>query len=141
MINWYVDDGGCGRGEDYDLDDDAILEDAEKDLDFLYDLMEEYPTMVIELSSHTDAQGKSRYNQDLSQRRAESASRYLTERGISKKRIKPVGYGEKRIINHCKNNVKCTDDEHRQNRRTEFKIIDGPQTIEITRTVKKAVEK
>jgi len=125
----------------YDLDDDSILEDAEEDLDFLTDLMNEYPTMVIELSSHTDSQGKAAYNEDLSQRRAESARKYLTQNGIDKKRIKPVGYGEKRILNHCKNRVPCTDDEHRQNRRTEFKIIAGPQSIEITRTVKKEPKK
>lgn len=125
----------------YDFDDDAILEDAEKDLDFLYDLMKEYPTMVIELSSHTDAQGKARYNESLSQRRADSAKNYLLKKGIDKNRIKPVGYGEKRILNHCKNNVPCSDEEHRVNRRTEFKIIDGPQSIQITRTVKKQVQK
>jgi peptidoglycan-associated lipoprotein len=125
----------------YDLDDDAILQDAEKDLDFLTDLMDEYPTMVIELASHTDSQGKAAYNEDLSQRRAESAVRYLTDNGIDKKRMKPVGYGEKRILNHCKNRVPCSDDEHRQNRRTEFKIIAGPQSIEITRTVKKEPKK
>ncbi|MDB4438927.1 OmpA family protein [bacterium] len=125
----------------YDLDDDAILQDAEKDLDFLTDLMDEYPTMIIELASHTDSQGKAAYNEDLSQRRAESAVRYLTKSGIDKKRMKPVGYGEKRILNHCKNRVPCSDDEHRENRRTEFKIIAGPQSIEITRTVKKELKK
>ncbi len=120
----------------YDFDDDKILADAEDDLEFLFDLMEEYPTMVIELSSHTDAQGASRYNLELSQRRAESAKRWLEKRGIDKKRIVPVGYGEKVILNKCKNRVPCTDDEHRFNRRTEFKIIEGPKSIEITREVK-----
>ena len=123
----------------YDLDDDKILLDAEKDLNVLYDLLNKYPDMVIELSSHTDAQGRSSYNEGLSQRRAESAKRWLVERGVSKKRIKPVGYGETYIINHCKNGVKCSDDEHRQNRRTEFKILEGPQTIEITKQVTKPI--
>ena len=112
----------------YDLDDDKILQDAEKDLNVLYDLLNKYPDMVIELTSHTDSQGRSSYNEGLSQRRAESARSWLIDRGVNKKRIKPVGYGETVIINHCKNGVKCSDDEHRQNRRTEFKIIAGPQT-------------
>jgi len=120
----------------YDFDDDKILPEAEDDLEFLYDLMEEYPDLVIELSSHTDAQGGARYNLDLSQRRAESAKTWLLERGVEQDRIKAVGYGERVILNKCKNNVPCTDDEHRFNRRTEFKIIEGPQTIEITREVK-----
>ncbi|MBT8232370.1 MAG: OmpA family protein [Saprospiraceae bacterium] len=125
----------------YDFDDDAILEDAEKDLTFLYDLMNEYPTLVIELSSHTDSQGPARYNEDLSQRRANSARQWLLNQGIKKNRIEAVGYGEKRILNQCKNRVPCTDDEHRVNRRTEFKIIGGPKSIEITRTVTKPANK
>jgi peptidoglycan-associated lipoprotein len=119
----------------YDLDDDKILPESEPDLYKLFDLLNKYPDMVIELSSHTDSQGRSSYNEDLSQRRAESATRWLLDKGVSKKRIKPVGYGENVIINHCKNGVKCSDEEHRQNRRTEFKIIAGPQTIEITKEV------
>lgn len=119
----------------YDFDDDKILPDAEDDLEFLFDLMEEYPDLVIELSSHTDSQGDNRYNIDLSQRRAESAKSWLVERGVDEDRIKPVGYGERVILNKCKNRVPCTDEEHRFNRRTEFKIIEGPQTIEITREI------
>ena len=115
----------------YDFDDDKILEDSEPDLEFLYGLMEEYSDMVIELSSHTDSQGAARYNEDLSQRRANSAKKWLEKRGVDKKRIKAIGYGEKVILNKCKNRVPCTDDEHRFNRRTEFKIIEGPQSIEI----------
>lgn len=121
----------------YDFDDDKILLDAERDLTVLYDLMIKYPDMVIELSSHTDSQGLSRYNQDLSQRRAESARNWLLNKGIDKDRIKPVGYGEEFIINRCVDGVRCDDDEHRFNRRTEFKIIDGPKTIEIKRDVLK----
>ncbi len=121
----------------YDFDDDKILPDAEQDLTLLYDLMNQYPDMVIELSSHTDSQGDRPYNRKLSQRRADSAKRWLTKKGIADKRIKPVGYGEKVILNHCKDKVKCTDDEHRFNRRTEFKIIAGPTTIEIKRPAKK----
>lgn len=120
----------------YDFDDYKILPEAEDDLEFLYDLMEEYPDMVIELSSHTDSRGAARYNLELSQKRAESARTWLIKRGIDKDRIKAVGYGEQQILNKCENRVPCTEEEHRFNRRTEFKIIEGPQSIEITREVK-----
>ena len=118
----------------YDLDDATILSDAEKDLSFIQELMIKYPDMVIELSSHTDAQGTGGYNRKLSQRRAESARNWLTERGIAPERIVAVGYGESQIRNQCVNGVKCTDDEHRYNRRTEFKITAGPTSIEIKKT-------
>ena len=119
----------------YDLDDDKILLDAEQDLEVILDLMDEYPTMVIELSSHTDAQGTDGYNQRLSQRRAQSAVDWLIGNGVNPDRMQAVGYGETQILNRCVNGVKCTDDQHRFNRRTEFKIIAGPTSIEIKQEV------
>jgi outer membrane protein OmpA-like peptidoglycan-associated protein len=115
----------------YDYDDDKILPDAEQDLSLILELMNEYGDMVIELSSHTDARGEDDYNVDLSQRRANSAKSWLLEKGVLEERINPVGYGEKVILNQCTNGVTCTDDEHRYNRRTEFKIISGPTSIKI----------
>ncbi|MBC7884799.1 MAG: OmpA family protein [Saprospiraceae bacterium] len=118
----------------YDLDDDKILPAAEKDLTYLQELMEQYADMVIELSSHTDSRGLSPYNQKLSQRRAESAKRWLVSEGINTDRIKTVGYGEKVLLNKCKDGAKCSEEEHQLNRRTEFKIIAGPQTIEVKKS-------
>lgn len=117
----------------YDFDDDKILPSAEPDLQRLLELLNTYSDMVIELSSHTDSQGNDDYNQRLSLRRAESAKNWLVSRGIKSSRIKAVGYGEEQILNDCVNGVDCTDEEHRFNRRTEFKIIEGPTSI----TVKK----
>lgn len=119
----------------YDLDDAKILKDAEQDLSGLLDLLKEYPSMVIELSSHTDAQGDDDYNKRLSQRRANSAKNWIVARGIEPSRIKAIGYGESKILNRCKNGVRCTDDEHRFNRRTEFKILEGPDSIVIKKEI------
>src|SRR5690625_6420977 len=94
--------------------------EAEKDLDYLYELLTRFPDMVIELSSHTDSRGNDAYNLDLSQRRANAAKEYLVDRGIDSDRIVAVGYGEKRILNHCTNGVNCTEEEHQINRRTEL---------------------
>jgi outer membrane protein OmpA-like peptidoglycan-associated protein len=98
--------------------------------------MMQYPDMRIELSSHTDSQGSDEYNERLSQRRADNAKSWMVARGIAPERITAVGYGEKFILNHCKNGVKCTDEEHRYNRRTEFKILSGPTSITIEEEVK-----
>lgn len=119
----------------YDYDDDKILPDAEKDLRTLLDLMTQYGNMVIELSSHTDSRGDDDYNLKLSERRANSARRWLIAKGIEGKRIKPKGYGETKILNHCSNGEECSDEEHRFNRRTEFKIIEGPTSIEVKKEV------
>jgi len=115
----------------YTLNSAKILPAAEGDLAYIQELMLKYPTMVIELSSHTDSQGLTRSNQDLSQRRSNSAKKWLTDRGIASERIQAVGYGEEFILNRCVNGVRCSDEEHQFNRRTEFKIISGPTTIEI----------
>lgn len=119
----------------YNFDDDKILPDAAKDLSVLVDLMSKYPDMVIELSSHTDSRGDDDYNQKLSERRANSARRWMMGKGIDGKRIKAKGYGELKILNGCTNGEECTDDEHRFNRRTEFKILEGPTTIEVKKEV------
>lgn len=117
----------------YDFDDHQIKMEAEKDLDYLYGLLTRFPDMVIELSSHTDSRGNDAYNLDLSQRRANAAKEYLVNRGIDSDRIVAVGYGEKRILNHCTNGVNCTEEEHQINRRTEFEILEGPTSIPIQR--------
>ena len=67
----------------YDFDDDKILKDAEKDLSAILDLMSKYPNMVIELGSHTDSRGDDTYNLKLSERRANSARRWLVNKGVS----------------------------------------------------------
>ncbi len=108
----------------YDFDKHNIRPDAAKELDKLIDLMNEYPNMKIELSSHTDSRGNDNYNMRLSQRRAESAVEYIIKGGISRDRITAKGYGESKLINECGNNVPCSEAKHQENRRTEVLIIE-----------------
>ena len=106
----------------YDFDKSNIRKDAALELDKLVQIMEENPTIWIELGSHTDSRGGDRYNQQLSQRRAESAVAYIISRGINRNRITAKGYGESEPVNNCKNGVDCSEEQHQLNRRTEFKI-------------------
>jgi peptidoglycan-associated lipoprotein len=121
----------------YDLDKADIRKDAEPDLQFLTGLLQQYPDMKIELSSHTDARGRDEYNQNLSQRRAESARAWIIAKGIKADRIVPKGYGETQLLNGCGNGVECGEEEHQLNRRTEFKIIAGPTEITIQKVEKR----
>ena len=107
----------------YDYNKADIRPDAAAELDKLVDLMNRYPVMTIELGSHTDARGNDGKNQKLSDDRAKNAVKYIVGKGIDSKRIKAKGYGEKKILNKCANNVECTDAEHEQNRRTEITIL------------------
>lgn len=141
----------------YAFDDDKILPAAEPDLNFVLEIMNEYPDMVIELSSHTDSRGNDAYNRELSQRRAESARNWLLARGVERKRIQAVGYGEtvpKTVTANITQEYPflkagdvliesfiealATEEEkegaHQVNRRTEFKIVSGPTSIKIEET-------
>ena len=62
------------------------------------------------------------YNMDLSQKRAATVVEYMISKGISANRLLAKGYGENEVINRCKNAVDCSDAEHKQNRRTVFKV-------------------
>lgn len=107
----------------YDLDKWAIRPDAAVELDRLAQLMSDNPKLMIELSSHTDSRAGDQYNLVLSDKRAKAAVEYIISKGIDAKRMKWKGYGESRLINHCENNIVCTEEEHQKNRRTEFKAI------------------
>jgi peptidoglycan-associated lipoprotein len=120
----------------YDYDKWNIRPDAEPDLQYLTDILLKYPDMKIELSSHTDSRGKDEYNQDLSQKRAQSATDWIVAKGVSKDRIVAKGYGESKLVNGCSNGVECSEDDHQLNRRTEFKIISGPTFI-VTERIEK----
>ncbi|MCW3077177.1 MAG: hypothetical protein JWO32_1786 [Bacteroidetes bacterium] len=84
------------------------------------------PKLMIELSSHTDSKSSDEFNLALSKKRAQFAVDYMTAKGINKKRLKAVGYGETKLLNKCVNGVECSDEEHKINRRTEFKISEQP---------------
>ena len=93
-------------------------------MDKVIQIMKGNPALDIEVSSHTDAQGDDKNNLVLSEKRAKFAVDYMIAKGIDKKRLKAVGFGETKLINKCGNNVPCTEEEHAKNRRTEFKIVD-----------------
>jgi len=107
----------------YDFDQSNIRPDAALILDNVVNIMNQNPSLRIELSSHTDSRGKDEYNLRLSQQRAESAVQYLLSKGIIKSRLVAKGYGETRLLNHCENNIDCSEANHQVNRRTEIKVL------------------
>ncbi len=80
----------------YDYDKATLRPESKTALDELVKLLNENPNVTIELSAHTDYKGSADYNRRLSQRRAESVVNYLTEHGIARDRLSPVGYGEEK---------------------------------------------
>jgi outer membrane protein OmpA-like peptidoglycan-associated protein len=117
----------------FDFDKSYIRPDAAEELDKVVKLMvDEYPGMVIRLESHTDSRFSDEYNLTLSQKRATSTYQYFIDNGVDAARItKYEGFGETMLLDVktaegtkvCSNGVKCTEEEHQLNRRTEFIII------------------
>ena len=106
----------------YNFDKFDIREDASTDLEHVLSIMQEYPSLEIEMMSHTDSRGTTAYNKTLSTNRAKAARQYLIKKGIAGSRITARGYGESQLKNKCKDGVQCTEEEHQQNRRTEIKV-------------------
>ena len=104
----------------FDLDKHNIRTDAALELAKVVEVLRDYPQMKIDVRSHTDSRASDAYNLKLSQRRAKATAEWIISQGIEASRITYKGYGETQLQNECKNGVKCSDEQHEQNRRSEF---------------------
>jgi len=100
-----------------------VLDSSKFVLDRIINVMNEKPEIEIELSGHTDSKSSDAFNKQLSQKRADNAKLYMISKGIQAERIQAIGMGESRLLNHCKDGIECSDEEHAINRRLEVKIL------------------
>lgn len=108
----------------FDYDKWEVTPEAAVVLDKAVELMTFYPDMVIKIEAHTDSRGSASYNLSLSDKRAKSTRDYLFSKGIEEFRITNAnGFGESRLLNECSDRVKCSEDQHDVNRRSDFIII------------------
>ena len=108
----------------YDLDRFSLRQDAARELEKLVATMRKYPSLIIEIRSHTDSRGSAEQNKSLSTKRAKAVADQLAAKGISRRRMATSGMGESQLVNNCTDDVICTDAEHQRNRRTEFRVVD-----------------
>jgi hypothetical protein len=107
----------------FDYNKANIRPDAAVELTKIVELMREYPKMKIDIRSHTDSRGTDSYNLKLSDRRAKATLEWIVKQGIDRNRLKAKAYGETRLVNGCSNGVPCTEEEHQENRRSEFIVV------------------
>jgi outer membrane protein OmpA-like peptidoglycan-associated protein/tetratricopeptide (TPR) repeat protein len=107
----------------FDLDKANIRKDAQAELAKIVETMKEYPQMEVDVRSHTDSRQTDSYNEKLSNSRAKSTIAWLVKNGIAKDRLSGKGYGESQLVNHCADGVKCSEEAHQLNRRSEFIIL------------------
>ena len=108
----------------FDYDQSDIRPDARAALDAKIPILQANPSVAIRIAGHTDERGSDEYNLALGQRRAAAAKRYLVERGIAESRIETISYGEERPVAQGSD-----EDAWAQNRRAEFEITGGGQTL------------
>ena len=107
----------------FDLDKSAIRPDAALELQKIIAVMQENPSLKIDVKSHTDSRANDGYNMHLSQQRNEATKNYIINKGgIDASRLSGKGYGESQLVNNCINGVPCSEAKHQANRRSEFVV-------------------
>jgi outer membrane protein OmpA-like peptidoglycan-associated protein len=106
----------------WDLGSAVVRPDAKIELDKIAQAMNDNPNIHIELGSHTDSRGSDAQNLELSDKRAKAAADYIKSKITNPSRITGKGYGETQLLNGCKDGVRCSEEQHQENRRTEFRI-------------------
>ncbi|RAR72839.1 OmpA family protein [Flavobacterium aciduliphilum] len=104
----------------FEYDKSNITQQGAFELDKLVQVMKNNEKLVIFAKSHTDKRGSDKYNLALSERRAQATVQYIISKGIPASRISGKGFGESELKVQCE---PCTDEQHAQNRRSEFLIV------------------
>ena len=105
----------------FEYDKSNITQEGAFELDKLVQVMKNNDKMVILAKSHTDNRGTDKYNLRLSERRAKATAQYIISKGIDPSRISAKGMGELEPKVDCGKD--CTEEQHAQNRRSEFLIV------------------
>ncbi len=106
----------------FDTEKYSIKEESQISLNKIIKVLKEHPEMELAINAHTDNKGRDSYNLKLSDKRAESALKYLLSNGITKDRLQSKGFGETKPLIDCKDD--CSEDALQANRRVEFVILD-----------------
>jgi outer membrane protein OmpA-like peptidoglycan-associated protein len=102
----------------YDLDKHAIREDAALKLNVASDVLGLFKDFGMHITSHTDSRASDAYNERLSKKRAQSAAKYLKNKGVDENVMTLEWRGRKELVNPCEVGVDCAELLHEQNRRS-----------------------
>lgn len=107
----------------FDLNSSYLTPSAKNILSKLAAILKSNPTMIIEIASHTDSRGTKAYNTWLSERRVNRVIEFLEKNGVGHNQLKGKAYGEEQLVNDCDDHHICTEEKHKENRRSEFILI------------------
>jgi outer membrane protein OmpA-like peptidoglycan-associated protein len=100
----------------------ALDAESMRVLDQACDILKQHSDYIIDIHAHADARASDAFNDILTEKRMISARNYLITKGIDKKRVKGFYHGKKMLLIKCPDD-KCSEEQHRQNRRTEFQFV------------------
>ena len=107
----------------FDFDSSYLNKPYKTLLDKLALILQENPSVTLLVGSHTDSRGPEKYNMWLSERRVVRTKEYLVSQGIDPNRLAMEAHGEEHLTNECNDNIRCSAEKHRVNRRSEFEVI------------------
>ena len=107
----------------WDYDKWEIRSDAIPYLDYVVKLLKDNSDLSVQITSHCDSRGSHPYNDALSKKRANAVVDYLVSKGVSRNNLSSKGAGKRKLLNRCRTGSNCSEDEHAENRRTEFLVI------------------
>ena len=104
----------------FEYDKDELRDDARATLDAKLPLLNLNSGLKVRIAGHCDERGSDEYNIALGRRRAETAKKYLVDRGVDASRIETVSFGRERPAVTGE-----SEDAWSKNRRDEFEITAG----------------
>jgi len=110
----------------YKSGDFSISQSDKNYLNKLAQIMKKSSTIYLEISGHTDCFASEATNIYFSVKRAQSAANYAKQIGVPANNLTTIGYGESKLLNKCSDNVYCTEEQHAENRRTEYRLVVKP---------------
>ena len=107
----------------FDFDSSYLNKPYKTLLDKLAFILQENPSVTLMVGSHTDSRGPEKYNMWLSEKRVKRTIEYLVKhKGIDAIRLRGEAFGETKLVNECNDHIRCLEEKHKQNRRSEFEI-------------------
>lgn len=106
----------------FDIDSYELRDEAKAELQKVIEVMKAHPSIKIEVRSHTDSRNSEEESMKLSIQRSYVIINWLVANGIDSNRLIAKGFGKSQLINKCSDGVPCSEEQHQENRRSEFVI-------------------
>lgn len=106
----------------FGFNETQIADTAYTHLNEIVSTLKRFPKAILNIAAHADSRGSEAYNKRLSEGRLKELVQYFNRKGIAKKRIQGIAFGEELPLNKCSSGVECEEEDYAKNRRAELKV-------------------